>query len=131
MSHNVLLLTVNALFATSDWTSLNINTVPTGFVGKIPNDKSTVRVNVFEFNNALYYNGDSITGKIVCDIFVPVELGMNQATQIADNLDTILKKKTISGNLQTTNSLTKIVGIDSNDSQLLRVNYEVDFNFNN
>ena len=131
MSHNTILRNINALFASSTWTQHNYDTIPTGFTGKINPANKTVRVNVMQYSSNLFFDGDHLSGQIVCQIFVPREEGMNAATQIADNLDVLLKKKTISGNLQTTNSLIKMVGIDPNNTDLLVCSYEVNFNYYN
>ena len=126
MTHNEILTALNAVFADPAWTSENITTVPASYTGNIRGNKETVRVNILQMSSDLFYNGDRIKGKIVCNIFVPVTLGENRATQIADILDTLFKKKTISG-IQTTNSLIKQTGIDKHKKSLYVVDYEVDF----
>ena len=137
--HNTLLRNINSLFATTTWTQHGYNTVDSAFTGKIKVDeigstgvyKKTVKVNVMQLDNGLFYNGDVISGKITCQIFVNKIEGYNAATQVADNLDVLLKKKTISGNLQTTNSLIKIIGTDPENKNAFVCNYEVDFNYYN
>jgi hypothetical protein len=137
--HNTLLRNINTLFTSNDWTQHGYTTVDSAFTGKIKVDeigstgvfKKTVRVNVMQYNTDPFYNGDRISGQIVCQIFVNKLEGFNAATQIADNLDVLLKKKTISGNLQTTNSLIKIIGTDPDNKNGFVCNYEVGFNYYN
>ena len=126
MTHNQILTSLNAVFADAAWTSENITTVPASYTGNIRGNKETVRVNIIQLGSDLFYNGDRIKGKIVCNIFVPVTSGENRATQIADILDTLFKKKTISG-IQLTNSLIKQTGIDRHKKSLYVVDYEIDF----
>ena len=131
MTYNSVFKAINALFAATAWTDHGYTTVPASYTGKISSTGNTVRVNIMQFDSSLLYNGDSVKGKIVCNIFVPVNLGMITATIISDHLDDLLKKKIISGNLQSTNSLTKNFGVDPMNTNLFRLDYEVNFNYNN
>lgn len=127
MATNTQILTaVETLFSSSDWTDNNIKTYPTNYQGKIDSNE-WVRLNVFPFSSNVYYNDINRSGQIVCNIFVPSGQGMKRAYEIADILNNILERKTISGYLQTTNSFITNIGVDIKNAGLYSVDFTVDF----
>ena len=118
---------IEKLFNNADWKANNIKTFPQNYQGKI-DDNEFVRVNVFQGNSILRYQGDqTVNGFVLCNIFVPVGQGVKRAHEIADLLNTLLSKKTISG-VQLTNSFLTTVGVDTDNSGLFRLDYTINFN---
>lgn len=127
MTFNNTLKDIEKLFGSTEWTDNGIKTYPQNYQGKIGKGEY-VRVNIYQGNSSLRYLGfQNRSGEIVCNIFIPVGKGMSRANEIADLLDNLLTKKNITG-LQTTNSYTTNVGIDSVDSGLFRLDYTINFN---
>lgn len=118
---------IESLFGNTAWTTNNIKTFPQNYQGEI-GDPEWVRVNIFQGTSVFrYQGGQSVGGLVNCNIFVPVGQGIRRANQIADLLETLFRTNTISG-VQTTNSFTTNVGVDSENSGLYRLDFTVNFN---
>lgn len=122
---------VLGIFNTSRWKAESIQTVPDNFVQTGTQPKEFVRVSVVPSGAGI--NRSSVSGALIIDIFTEAGAGPKRAASVADKLDSYLQSKTIKPkagvSVQLGSSSLQVVGRDTDNPSLYRVNYTIPFNY--
>ena len=112
------------IFSDSAWVAENIKTVPNG----VPLTGAGIRVSIIPSGSGL--NLISASGVLIIDIFIAAGEGPNQASLIADKLDSYLagKVKSLAGKAtQFLGSSMAPAGRDKDNPKLDRYSYKIPF----
>lgn len=121
---------IEALFASSAWTSLGISAYPVNYA--VPSTETEfVKVEFLPLNPNIDYARFGIEGLVIIQIYIPKDQGTKRLMEIADSLDNILQNKTLSNGTKTEASVLQLVGVDPDNSSLYRGDYQVNFKFFN
>jgi hypothetical protein len=118
------------LFATTAWTDNNIAAYPANYSGGYANEfciVETVPGKVTTRRNRSFANTNTVSGQYIVQVYVPVGNGLARAMEIADILDSILNSTRLTSGTQTGIPVVDIVGTDTDDKSLFRVDFIVNF----
>ena len=121
---------VEGLFATSAWTSNNISAFPANY--RVPaNTSEFVKIEVLPLRSNSDYGRFGLEGIIYIQTYVQANNGIRRLMEIADLLDIILQNETLGNGTQTRESSLNILGLDKDNPELFRADYQVEFiNYN-
>ena len=123
---------IYSVFATPAWTGNGIETVPQNFKGTGLSEY--VRVSIVAGGNFDYLNmPKSLVGQLIIDVFTAAGAGLKRAHEIADMLDAVLERKTVStaGKVAVQFGASAMVpsGLDVANPSLHRCLYSIPFNY--
>lgn len=124
--HNI----VYSVFGSSTWQSEGIPTYPVAFNN--PGSLSCfIRVDIVASGENLATFPTSTAGQLIIDIFFPNGDGNKKAIDMADTLDKYFAGKSLFGlgHLQLSTSTLVPMGIDLQNTSLMRYKYSVSFNY--
>ena len=118
----------DSVFASSDWSSLNLTVFPSNFYPP-SNPKEFLRYEVIplEESTAEYGESNYKAGLFNVQIYVQANRGPARVFQLAESLDTHFSKKLL-GSTQTHRGKLDVVGMDKDDTSLFRADYSLFFN---
>jgi hypothetical protein len=122
------LTAIEGVFASSEWTSNNIKSVPANFDGDMSNTSEYVHVSVLPSNaNILAYGVQKqLSGMVAVKIFVPAGYGTRRIMEIGDLLDDVLQYKTLSGT-RLDSSYINVEGLDPRNESFYSGSYFIPF----
>jgi hypothetical protein len=122
------LTAIEGVFASSEWTSNNIKSVPANFDGDMSNTSEYVHVSVLPSNaNILAYGVQKqLSGMVAVKIFVPAGYGTRRIMEIGDLLDDVLQYKTLSGT-RLDSSYINVEGLDPRNESFFSGSYFIPF----
>jgi len=118
------------LFAANTWTDNNIATYPANYSGGYANEfiiVETVPGKVTPKRSRSFSHINTVSGQYIAQVYVPTGNGLTRAMEIADLLDSMLNSKRLTSGTQTGIPVVDIVGTDSDDKSLFRVDFIVNF----
>jgi hypothetical protein len=124
-----LLSDINGVFASTAWTSQNINIYPDNYQGTIATPDEYLRLNVLpaEGDHLDFHKAKSISGSIMIKIFVKAGNGQSRILAISDILDTVLQNKLLTNKTGLGASFTTMEGLDSSNQSLYTATYTIPF----
>ena len=121
---------IEGLFALASWTTNNIPTYPLNY--KVPpTDNEFVKIEVLPLSPNESYSRSGISGLVIIQVYVSANNGIRRLMEIADLLDSLLQNKTLANGTKTESSSLQVLGQDSDNPNLFRGDYTVNFKFYN
>jgi len=121
---------VESVFGSSTWTANNISTFPSNF--NIPSNLSEfVKIETLPLRINTDYGRFGVEGLIIIQVYVSANQGVRRLMEVADLLDLILENKLLANGTQTQSSNLQILGQDSDNPELFRADFTVNFTFYN
>jgi len=125
-----ILADIEGQFNLQQWKALNISAFPANF--RIPKDLSEfVKLEVLPLRSNTDYGRFGIEGIVYVQIYVPANQGLKRLMEIADTLDSLLENKTMFEGTTTSESTMQVLGLDTDNPDLFRGDYAIDFKFYN
>jgi hypothetical protein len=120
------------LFATTDWTATGIQAFPANFAGGTAQHDEFVIVEVVPGKlttrrNRSFQNVHTVSGQYIVQIYVRTGTAMVRSLEIADILDDLLNSKRLTSGTQTGIPVVDVIGTDTDDKTLYRVDLIVNF----
>jgi hypothetical protein len=120
------------LFATTDWTATGIQAFPANFAGGTAQHDEFVIVEVVPGKlttrrNRSFQNVHTVSGQYIVQIYVRTGTAMVRSLEIADILDNLLNSKRLTSGTQTGIPVVDVIGTDTDDKTLYRVDLIVNF----
>jgi len=129
---NDVLTDFEELFGETAWTDTGIKTFPANFAGGITDHDEFVIVETIpgtqtSRRNRSYAHVNTVSGQYIVQIYVRTGTAQIRALQIADILDSMLNSKRLTSGTQTGIPVVDIIGTDSDDKSIYRVDLVVNF----
>jgi hypothetical protein len=123
-----LLASIDAIFASSDWTSNSISAYPANY-WPATNPDEFVIYEILPSSVALqeYQKANYKSGLIILQIYTRTNQGMLRTTEIADILNNLFERE-ITSDTQLYDGVLSVKGIDKDDTSLFRADYSLQFN---
>ena len=122
---------IEALFASSAWTSNSIATYPADYQGSMSNKEEFVKVSILPSEGEVYAYGVKkvLKGLIIVDIFVRAGLGPRRAAAISDMLDAVFQNSSPTTSMELGVSHLEYNGLDPVNNSLATARYTINFTF--
>jgi hypothetical protein len=127
-TYRALLTSIDAIFASSEWTNLGINAYPANYWPQTNPDEFVIyeiipsSIAVQEYSKANYK-----AGLVILQIYTRANQGLLRTTEIADELNTLFEKE-FTNDTQLYDGVLSVKGIDKDDTSLFRADYSLQFN---
>ena len=120
---------IESVFASSSWTSNNIDVYPDNYQGTISDETEFCRLNILpSASNRLAYGGKKeLSGLIAVKIFVSAGEGQSRIMEISDSLDNVLQHKKLSNGTELHTSYLNVEGLDPSNKALYSASYIIPF----
>lgn len=120
------------VFASTEWTSENIQAFPANFAGGTAQHDEfviveTVPGKLTNRRNRSYQNVHTVSGQYIVQIYVRTGTALVRPMEIADILDNLLNSKRLTSGTQTGIPVVDVIGTDTDDKSLYRVDFIVNF----
>lgn len=124
-----LLSDINGVFASTAWTSQNINIYPDNYQGTIATPDEYLRLNVLpsDGEHLDFQKTKILSGTIIIRIFVKAGNGQSRILAISDILDTLLQNQLLTNKTKLESSYTTMDGLDSSNKSLYTAKYVIPF----
>lgn len=124
-----LLSDINGVFASTAWTSQNINIYPDNYQGSIATPDEYLRLSVLPSSGEYldFHNSKEVNGTVIIKIFVKAGNGQSRIMAISDILDSVLQTKLLTNKTKLDASYTTMDGLDSSNSSLYTASYVIPF----
>jgi len=128
-SYSQIIEDLDAVFATSEWTSNDIASYPSNMAptGTKPSEYVVLEVLPSQDLSIQYGSVNQVSGLIIIQIYTPVNTGPRRIYEISDLLDNVLQKQQLGEGLQTNASALDPKGNDPDDPTLYRADYVLRF----
>jgi hypothetical protein len=127
-TYRALLTSIDAVFASTEWTNLGINAYPANYWPQTNPDEFVIyeiipsSIAVQEYSKANYK-----AGLIILQIYTRANQGLLRTTEIADELNVLFEKE-FTNDTQLYDGVLSVKGIDKDDTSLFRADYSLQFN---
>lgn len=120
---------IEAVFASSAWTTNNILTVPDNYQGAKNNVREYAVVSVLPTSGSDYDYDRSklLSGLVAVKLFVPAGEGQGRLMEIADLLNQVLENKNLTNNTRLGKSYLQVEGLDAANRSLYSASYFIPF----
>jgi len=120
---------IEGVFASSSWTSNNIDIYPDNYQGTISDETEFCRLNVMPSSSeTLAYGGNKeLSGLVAVKIFVSAGEGQSRIMEISDTLDTVLQYKKLTNGTELHTSYLNVEGLDPSNKALYSASYIIPF----
>lgn len=120
---------IESVFASSLWTTKDIDIYPDNYQGIISNETEFCRLNVLPSSSRNHSYGGKVllSGLIAVKIFVSAGEGQSRTMEIADILDSILQNKRLTNGTELTTSYLNVEGLDPSNKALYSASYIIPF----
>jgi hypothetical protein len=122
---------IEKIFATTEWTDESIQAFPANYAGGT-SATEFVKVEIVPGtqtprNRRSFANTTNVSGQVIIQIYVKTGYGLTRAMEIADILDGLLNSKLLDRGTNTGIPVLDVVGTDTDDKALYRVDFIVNF----
>jgi hypothetical protein len=127
-TYRALLTSIDAIFASTEWTNLGINAYPANYWPATNPDEFVIyeivpsSIAVQEYSKSNYK-----AGLIILQIYTRANQGLLRTTEIADELNVLFEKE-FTNDTQLYDGVLSVKGIDKDDTSLFRADYSLQFN---
>jgi len=120
---------IESVFASSNWTSNNIDIYPENYQGAISDDTEFCRLSVLPSSSENYVYGAKklLSGLVAVKIFVKAGEGQNRIMGIGDILDLVLENKKLTNGTELSTSYLSVEGLDPSNQALYSASYIIPF----
>lgn len=120
---------IEGVFASTSWTSNNIDVYPDNYQGTISDETEFCRLNVLPAaSESLAYGGNKeLSGLVAVKIFVSAGEGQSRIMEISDILDTVLQYKKLNNGTELHTSYLNVEGLDPSNKALYSASYIIPF----
>jgi hypothetical protein len=120
---------IEGVFASTSWTTNNIDVYPDNYQGTISDETEFCRLNVLPAaSESLAYGGNKeLSGLIAVKIFVSAGEGQSRIMEISDTLDTVLQYKKLNNGTELHTSYLNVEGLDPSNKALYSASYIIPF----
>jgi hypothetical protein len=127
--YNKIITDIEAVFASSTWTTHNIVTLPDNYMGKIGNVTEYVQLKVMPTTGETvgYDAYKEQKGLVAVKIFVKAGEGQRRVMAIAEFLNNLLQHKHLTNGTELGASYLSIEGLDPANSSLYSASYIIPF----
>jgi hypothetical protein len=120
---------IESVFASSAWTSNNIDIYPDNYQGTISTETEFCRLNVLPSSSSQFAYGGikSLGGLVAIKIFVKAGEGQSRIVAISDILDISLENKKLTNGTELATSYLNVEGLDPSNKSLYSASYIIPF----
>ena len=120
---------IEGVFASTSWTSNNIDVYPDNYQGTISDETEFCRLNVMPSSSeTLAYGGKKeLAGIVAVKIFVSAGEGQSRIMEISDTLDNVLQHKKLTNGTELHTSYLNVEGLDPSNKALYSASYIIPF----
>ena len=125
--YDLILRDVETAFASSTWTSNNIQTIPDNYLGTKSDEYVLLKVMPSNSSLAAYGVEKQIEGMVAVKMFTKAGEGQGRVMAIANLLDIILENKTLPNGTKLGTSYLNVEGLDPQNKALYSASYIIPF----
>jgi len=120
---------IESVFASTAWTSNNIDVYPDNYQGTISDETEFCRLNVMPSNSENYQYGGfkQLSGLMAVKIFVSAGEGQSRIMEISDSLDDVFQNKKLTRGTELSTSYLNVEGLDPSNKALYSASYIIPF----
>jgi hypothetical protein len=120
---------IESVFASTSWTTNNIDIYPDNYQGAISDETEFCRLNVLPSSSENHAHGGKklLSGLVAVKIFVSAGEGQSRIMEIADILDSVLQNKKLTNGTELNTSYINVEGLDPSNKALYSASYIIPF----